>query len=241
MNTNVEMQYRLEDLVDDKNKSLYDELSSRITVTLAPSADHYWGSRLQENTGVVFHSPTNYPGPCFAHEMLHLKLRLDGLTMPFVFSASQVDKFTLNFLYNELAHHRMFPLFLGMGYDGREFYNDFDADQSLGLLQSEIARLKVQRRSSRSQLSGLDVARPYLLLYSPGWKRGGMRRIAEQLDEVAERSFLKEMDSILMGWIESDTLDMRQTFARIFKACGITDIGFAATESGEEMILSREA
>ncbi len=240
MDTNVALRYAVEDLIDERNRELYEELTSRITISLGPGADSYWSSQLNGDTGIILSAPTAHPISCFTHEMLHLKLRLDGLTMPYVFSASPVDKFTLSFFYNELAHHRMFPRFYAMGFDAREFYNDADADASLTLLQQEMTRLKESRRRSRANLAGLDVARPYFLLYSPGWKRGGMQRVAEQLDELADRAFLRTLDAILLEWIESDSLDLRRPFARIFKACGITDIGFSLSKDGEEMLLSRE-
>lgn len=234
------MPYTIDQLVDDRNRALYNEVNARLPLRLETSTIPYWGSQFGEGTATIAMVPTEHPVASFTHELLHLKLRLDGLVRPTAFTARQIEMDTVNFFYNELAHHKMFPLFLAMGFQPSEFYSQLDAAQSHDLLSIDLARLRMRRRAERSLLAGLDVARPYMLIYAPAELRASMVRYAQQLDELADRRFLRMLDETLIEWIETDTLDMRRTLARIYHACGIADVGFGFDAEGADMVLARE-
>jgi hypothetical protein len=234
------MPYTIDSLVDNRNQALYTEITAQLPLQLEPSTIPYWGSQFGQESATIFMVPTEHPVASFTHELLHLKLRLDGLVRPTAFTARQLEMDTVNFFYNELAHHKMFPLFLGMGFQPNEFYSQLDAAQSHDLLAIDLARLRMRRRAERSLLTGLDVARPYMLIYAPAELRASMVRYAQQLDELADRRFLRMLDDTLIEWIETDTLDMRRTLARIYHACGITDVGFGFDSEGGDLVLARE-
>ncbi|MBL7987112.1 MAG: hypothetical protein JNJ94_03510 [Chlorobi bacterium] len=235
------MPYTIDNLVDDRNRALYTELNAQLPLRLETSTVPYWGSRFGAESATIFMVPTEHPVASFTHELLHLKLRLDGLIRPTAFTSRPLDLETVNFFYNELAHHKMFPLFLGMGFQPDEFYSQLDAAQSHDLLANDFAQLRMRRRSERSLLIGLDVARPYMLIYAPSELRASMVRYAQQLDELADRRCLRMLDDMLIEWIETDTLDMRRALARIYLACGLTDVAFGFDSEGSDLVIARAA
>ena len=71
------MPFTIEQLIDDRNRPLYDEIAAQMRLELReePIPEEGWGSqyRANESLGIVFHAPTPYPQACFTHELLHIK------------------------------------------------------------------------------------------------------------------------------------------------------------------------
>ncbi len=122
---------RVEDYLDDKNRSLFDFVNSSLTLTLQRTTAPYYGIHLRNSVGVI-EVPARDPQPAsFAHELLHAKLWIKQVycspklavsgcpkLVP-IFSEELCDHFT-----NILEHRKMFPEFIAMGYKEQEFLAD---------------------------------------------------------------------------------------------------------------------
>ena len=107
--------YTLEYLLDDKNTALYESLEARVDIILVDSDTDSWTSKLSEDVAYIGVLKSDYPAACFSHELLHMKLELEGMDHPYFIDNENLGESAtelVSFLYNQLAHHKMYPEFV---------------------------------------------------------------------------------------------------------------------------------
>ncbi len=236
----AQIHYTLKDLLDDKNAELYETLVARVKINLKVSNDDCWTSVLSENVACIGVLDSAYPAACFSHELLHIKLELDGMTRPFFIDNEDFGEFgseLISFLYNELAHHKMYPEFLEMGYSPEQFLYDSDRKDLRRRLRQDVPKLERRCRKQSGKLQGgLAVLMPYLILKSPNDADRPMLSIGERLVKIGDPRLLSGVDKVLDTWVKAPTLDCCLSLAQLFKLAGRPRIGFSLTKSYNDLI-----
>ena len=55
------MEYLIADLIDNRNRALYDEVALNLPVVLERSDDDGWGEIIKDGKGLIYYAPTQYP------------------------------------------------------------------------------------------------------------------------------------------------------------------------------------
>ena len=145
--------YTLKDLLDDKNAPLYEMLRVRVEIKLVASNVDSWTSKLSENVAYIGVLKSAYPTACFAHELLHIKLELDGMDHPYFIDNEGLGEHAnelIQFLYNQLAHHKMYSEFEEMSYSPEQFLYDSDRKDLRRRLRQDVPKLERRYRKQHA-------------------------------------------------------------------------------------------
>lgn len=122
---------RIEDLLDIKNRDLYEFVRQSLSLSVAETTEPYYGLFTKGNSAIIYVPKGKTSPSSFAHELLHAELKIKGIlfsTKPSVserpllipiFSENLSDHIT-----NVMEHRKMFPKFVAMGYKEEEFLAD---------------------------------------------------------------------------------------------------------------------
>ena len=154
---------RIEDLLDTRNKGLYDYVSHSLKFSLKETDDPYYGIFTKDNCAEL-HIPKGEASPSsFAHELLHAELKIKGVHISTKLSVSErpllVPIFSEDLsdhITNVLEHRKMYPKFISMGY--RE--DDFLADAHFPILELQDAYslvAKLKDGNGRYYPKGIDL------------------------------------------------------------------------------------
>jgi hypothetical protein len=120
-----------EALIDPEVRKLFDEVQFATPIEFVKKATDCWGSTTTNGRTEITYGPTKHPSAALAHELLHAKLKISGYRQHVTVCSMDEDQDTLmdvvHAMDNELQHHRMFRLFLDLGFKAEHFYNDGDA------------------------------------------------------------------------------------------------------------------
>jgi hypothetical protein len=154
---------RFNNSIDERNKQLLSDLESNgVQIDFEEKPEFQsWAVQARQRFGIV--APNSESSPeSLAHELLHIKMNVLGfipsntITDIFKSNNSRFDIGDFSLIQNNLAHLRMLPEFVSMGYDmnlfvqndGEEFLQkdlvpsilkfkiEFDSNKSLGFRQS---------------------------------------------------------------------------------------------------------
>ena len=235
------MPFTIEQLIDDRNRPLYDEIAAQMRLELReePIPEEGWGSqyRANESLGIVFHAPTPYPQACFTHELLHIKYEASGYRRPIhAVSAPQgtVTQEELNgyrdwvgdffvYIYNQLMHHRMYPNFIRMGFPPKEFFRDEPG--RLDRLATRLEELKEEQRQYPEDLNAEYFARIYFALRSPHEDNARIEPLLAQLRSICEGLY-DTLDAFLARWRDDANPDVSRYLATFFALLGHQNVGF---------------
>ena len=216
--------YTIDQLLDGRNNALFEEVNAAAPVQLVPSTNGEWGGVLNASghTSKVETIPDDHPGPAFAHELLHIKLEIAGLVKPSVLlnCPGQYEGSVLQFC-NDLAHHKMYPLFTAMGYDADEFLGSAD-DGVQGFIDRALGDLKKLKKAESSTLKVLLLG-VYFGINNPHDTKAANR---ENLIAVVGQQTVAELDQVLNEWKEGNPMDFSPYLALMLRICGITGWGF---------------
>ena len=107
--------------IDDRNKELFESLSSTKILVRQCNGDDYGTVRIPPNLFVIFVSSQVSPA-AFAHELLHIQLHEDvGSLYDLNYSSYGFSQECYSHLTNTLTHRTMIHRFLEMGYVEEEF------------------------------------------------------------------------------------------------------------------------
>lgn len=148
---------RFNDSIDDKNAPLLNEIESAgVQIEFEVHQElEYWG--VQPRYKFAIAAPDENRNPeMLAHELLHIKLNILGflptpVIMDFFYPGNcHFDTKQISNLQNQLAHIKMLPLFVELGYSADKFTanhgNDFfvnDLIPSIGKIQATFERVKM--------------------------------------------------------------------------------------------------
>lgn len=121
----------IKDLLDRKNKGLYEFVSQSLKLSLKETDEPYYGIFTKGSLSEL-HIPKGKASPSsFAHELLHAELKIKGVYISTKLSVSErpllVPIFSEDLsdhITNVLEHRKMYPKFFSMGYREEEFLAD---------------------------------------------------------------------------------------------------------------------
>lgn len=123
----------MKELIDSRNKSLWDKINSNFKVEVVEGVDGY--NCYGEENLIRLTIESNNPSPAsFTHELLHAYLRynecfIGAALKNFVrnddFLCSILSLDLLEHLSNSLEHAKFLPMFLNLGFKREEFISDY--------------------------------------------------------------------------------------------------------------------
>ena len=153
----------IEDLLDKKNKGLYEFVSQSLELSLKETDEPYYGI-FTKGSVAELHVPHGKASPSsFAHELLHAELKIKGVHISTKLSVSERPLLVPIFsddlsdhITNVLEHRKMYPKFISMGYREDEFLADahfpiLDLQEAYSL----VAKLKDDK--GRYYPKGIDL------------------------------------------------------------------------------------
>ncbi len=231
--------YQIQDLVDDRNRKLYQKLTSQILVVLSdqPSNDGYWGSALENGKkGRVEWSETEWPVASFTHELLHLQFDLDGKAKPgFKVSALPGDLVELqdwvrdfvDYSYNQLIHRKMYPEFVVMGFPP----DQFTADSDLIALEQVEGDLEILRGIRKiSDLTIKDWGMPFLSLVDVSSNTKQQRKLLNELKQLMGPQQAAAMTKVLRDFDADADPNVPLYMARLLSFDPNSNIEFGYSE-----------
>lgn len=151
------------DYIDNRNAQLWQEIKVSVQVRIEPSTEPNYGCYWESKDSVIIFV-TNTPNPAsFAHELLHIKLSIDGLRAGGCFRTvmqqnkvlgSIFTKGAIDHVTNCMEHVKMLPYFLNLGYANEDFLSDYHKSRmnSFYLLFIKCQFLYGNRRWAFTQL-----------------------------------------------------------------------------------------
>jgi hypothetical protein len=214
-------------LKESQLTSLYHELIKFYNIEFKENiTSKTWrASIVDEHNAVIEFSNTKYPNSCLAHELLHLKIQTDGYKIPsLINTGKEIDnKFAklVKDFSEELMHHKIYPMFIKLGFPKEEFYHDDDVQQ-FEFLEKHLSFLRKQTKHGKIDLSHLVSS--YLTIISvggaiPDIKMIDMRRRFMYL----EKNILLGVEKIINDWKNEESLDSTNYIKRLFLLLGCND------------------
>jgi hypothetical protein len=233
------MEYVIADLVDGRNRALYDEVSRNVPVVLEMSDDDGWGAIIKDGNGHVCYSATLHPISSFTHELLHLKCDYSGMGRPgFMVKSPPQDpdnlyreiKEQLSYIYNQLIHHKIFQEFTALGFPPDEFLADVDKEEASNCGKRDIPELVEWHKKNRRDIPCRLFIYPYLFLHSPNHTSEESQTLLKKLRNISDQNFYK-MNKLIDRLKEDKTPDMRKYLLQVFMYCDRPEIGFGYDEN----------
>lgn len=227
--------YDLAQLVDDRNRALYEETAAQVQIDLQPSNDAYWGERLDGSKLTIEYAKSTHPVGSFAHELLHGKHDLAGRARP----ALQLDNVTSQaewddvgnrcsqlktYFYNSLIHHRMFPEFTALGFPANEFLADADAED-FRRVPNDLRKLESLKRNGKS-IPVTSIALLYFTIRSPESAGPDADALRKRLRKLNDHAYYA-LEKLLAKWNDDPAPDVRRYLGHLFFLCGEIKAGFS--------------
>lgn len=224
---------KIEDSLDERNQKLFSALSSNGVEFEFEMNEEFisWAVQPKYKYKIVANSNENSPAS-LAHELLHIYCNIHGFLNTFVimdiFKSNNLrfKSEHLSNIQNLLAHLRMFPLFIEMGYPPEEFtMNEEDKFLRETLLPNffsiNLEYLNINITEKKPPIELITTFLQLMLLLKQTEleeKKSGLTNNAEQYSR-----FLKECDEQLFNsineeldnWIESGTYSNYDFYMRI--------------------------
>lgn len=223
--------YSIRHMLDHRNRALYKWVNRRAPILLSRSTIGTWEGllRLTDYMGIV--AATESPHPCasFTHELLHIKLELNGLIKPrvhFGVALSDGAKADLMQLCNavciDLAHHRMYDEFQTLGFPPNEFIGDEDVE-AVAYVESKLTEWEHTVALGNPRARGLEVAKRFMVIHNPHDTNALLR---SRLLAVANQEQIARLDQLLRDWNVQNSDDYCPYLVRFFQCCDMRGIGF---------------
>lgn len=148
-------------LLDARNKDLYNFVNESLTLSIVPTSDPSYGVYCKGDNATIF-VPLGKPSPSsFAHELLHVELKVRGVNFSTKLSVSErpalipiFSESLSDHITNVLEHRKMFPRFVALGYKEVDFLSDA---LSPVLTRCEVdALIKGIKHGGQYYASGID-------------------------------------------------------------------------------------
>lgn len=134
--------------LDDKNRTLWSEVNQNCCIKLEPSFEPNYISNFRDSEITIFIDINKIESHSFAHELLHVKLRNDGMRASSYLNKKIEKSRNLDYIFSKaledhigncLEHVKMFPLFVNLGYRRIDFLSDFKKEK---LTDKEVLSIK---------------------------------------------------------------------------------------------------
>lgn len=134
--------------LDDKNRSLWNEVSENCNIKLETSFEPNYISNFKDNEITIFIDIDKIESHSFTHELLHIKLKNDGMGAASYLNNKIRQSRNLNYIFSKnledhigncLEHVKMLPLFVNLGYRHSDFLSDLKKEK---LKHKEVINIK---------------------------------------------------------------------------------------------------
>jgi hypothetical protein len=203
---------------DSRVMPLLDGLEKRCKIEYCLSPGNWYFDLCENKIGCA---DTPNPGAALAHELLHLEMKLRGCRSLYYIVPQGDPGFELTFqdcLNNELQHHKMYPEFIALGFQGDEFYGNEEP------------------RTPNTGQPIIDIAIRYFSAIAPGGRlpveqrTAGENRILQEENGRHQDGLLKIRKAV-EDWKSSSHYDIESTVRRIWKAIEKRPAWFGYLES----------
>jgi len=218
--------FALTDLLDNRNRALYNHVSALRPVELEPSSGDGWAEETEAARVAIYVGSSAYPSACFAHELLHAKLELAGWRRPIVNSVEPGEHELVAFLWNQLSHEKIFDEFRALGYPPEHFLNDNDVKQAFDIYKRDMPLLKRLHKKAGGRPIRGPIAIPYIVSRSPHERHLARPPVVAKMLRLADQSYLAQIDALFADWKADTSHDAAGVFARLYKLCGFSDVAF---------------
>jgi hypothetical protein len=201
--------YSIDELVDDRNRELYDQVAAVMRIELDDSEDEYWGARSENGVGYISVAPSDSPISCFTHELLHLWFDSKGKSRPNAFwnpefpnISQQTESFVANlvpYAYNQLMHLIMYTHFVRMGFPPNEFLTEINLNDDYRRIESDLKLLKSQSTNFPHGLPAGMIAYPFLMLKNPHDTSQKLQTLTKKLRTIAGQSYY-DLNKLVTKW-----------------------------------------
>lgn len=205
-------------LIDKRNSSLWDEISSKYEVDLQPSQNSEYACYSKSNSVTFFVPTDNYCTDSFTHELLHVYIRLKevyiGSYLILRINSSKVLQRIFNIrllehVSNCLDHIKMLPVYLEMGFRRDKFLLDFYVYKCT---DSELANIKRYYKNGKrfnSQAVEIFIGKFFAVKADPNDSYDYLSCLTE-LQKIDEKLY-KVLDDFVVCWMNCD-LDTNDIF-----------------------------
>ncbi|MGD1020581.1 MAG: hypothetical protein ABSA12_14805 [Verrucomicrobiia bacterium] len=204
---------------DDRVRPLLDRLEKQCKIEYCLSRTGIWYFDL--DLEVIGCADTPNPGAALAHELLHLEMKVRGCRSLYYIVPKTEPGLALNFrncLNNELQHHKMYPEFIALGFQGDEFYGSEEPD------------------TPNTGEPAIDIAIMYFSAIAPGGSLPEEQRRVDE-DRILQEGNGQYRDGLLKireaveDWKNSSNYDIEPTVRRIWRAIEKSSAWFGYLES----------
>lgn len=152
--------------LDNKNKPLWNEVSEKCKIHLKESFEPNYISNFKDDEITIYVDINQIEPHSFAHELLHVKLKNDGMKASTYLNAKICQSEILNYIFSKnledhigncLEHVKMFPLFINLGYHRTDFLSDFKKEK---LTPNEV--IHIRSKFAENNIIDKDVLDYYI-------------------------------------------------------------------------------
>ena len=202
---------------DRRVQSLLKNLEAQVKIKYRRSNDDGWGSNLEGLFATIWWCGCKHPSASLAHELLHIQLQINGYRRIRVIVSNiasyEIIKRLMDCIDNEIQHHKIYPLFISMGFTPEQFYCDSDAE-TIQFLRQEVA------------LGFNFVAEASIVFFSliaPGGgltdaEKDDLRTQLITMDDGKYSSAIIGISSAISDWIQSPISDASEYIKQVFLA-----------------------
>lgn len=157
------------DFLDDRNRKLWEEVSSNYNIIIEQSDEDNYMCNLAYDRSVIYVLLGDISSASFTHELLHIHLFLKGLSVSKnIKDIKQIDnkldsllsRNLADHIGNSLTHRAMLPIFLDMGYKRSDFLTDYHK-----IKMNKIVLKDISSNLRRNRLFKYNYNSNYLDLY----------------------------------------------------------------------------
>lgn len=235
------MMYTLEEILDERNRQLYNDLEAKAAIILGESDDECWGEKYKDDVLYISCAKTAYPVACFTHELLHGKYDLAGMEMPMfkveaighkaVEALEDKARNLMSYAYNQIMHHKLFPDFVALGFPAGEFLHEADAADGLCQVAKDIATLKARwKREFPYGVPASLIVWPFLYLRSPHDTGTGAQTLLKEIRNMSGTAYYA-LQGLLTKFLADSSPNVSQYIARLFYLCDLPNVGFGRAKS----------
>lgn len=161
----------LNSLLDERNSELWNNLNNAHKITLEPSFEPNFITNFKDDKITIYVVEDDLSPADFTHELLHIKLKSNGLDIGRDLNKKIEENEKLFYLFstdlkdhisNCLEHIKMLPIFIDLGFKNSQFLSDFKSKKmSMGQMQEIALRYRengIYDREAADSFIGLFFA-----------------------------------------------------------------------------------
>lgn len=144
----------LKSLLDKRNTELWNTLNSSQNIFLKPSFEPNFLTNFKEDKIIIYVDENDLKPAGFTHELLHIKLKSNGLDISKDLNNKIAENDKLHYLFstglkdhigNCLEHMKMLPIFIDLGFKDSQFLSDYNSKK---MSSGQMKELKIRYRES---------------------------------------------------------------------------------------------